>query len=75
MQHTPIRPSPDRPEYQRVTVTLDGGRLLAGTTGGQGSSRLMSLLGANGLLLVPAGEQIYPAGGELEAILTGPPLF
>lgn len=71
---TPIRPSPDRPEYQRVTVSLDGGRLLAGTTGGQGSSRLMSLLGANGLLLVPPGDQTYPAGGELEAILTGPPL-
>jgi molybdopterin molybdotransferase len=71
---TPIRPSPDRPEYQRVTVTLDGGRLVAGTTGGQGSSRLMSLLGANGLLLVPPGETTYPAGAQLEAILTGPPL-
>jgi molybdopterin molybdotransferase len=71
---TPIKPSPDRPEYQRVTVTLDGGRLLAGTTGGQGSSRLLSLRGANGLLLVPPGEQTYPVGAELEAILTAPPL-
>lgn len=70
---TPIRPSPDRPEYQRVSVTLDGGRLLATTTGGQGSSRLLSLLGANGLLLVPAGDETYPAGSELEAILTGAP--
>jgi molybdopterin molybdotransferase len=72
---TPIKPSPDRPEYQRVTLTLEGGRLLAGTTGDQGSSRLISLLGANGLLLVPPGKAVYPAGAQLEAILTGPPLF
>lgn len=68
----PIRPSPDRPEYQRVAVSLDGGRLVAATTGGQGSSRLLSLHGANGLLLVPAAAEVYPAGSELEAILTGP---
>ncbi|HMQ35808.1 MAG TPA: molybdopterin molybdotransferase MoeA [Chloroflexaceae bacterium] len=68
---TPIRPSPDRPEYQRVTVALDGGRLVARSTGGQGSSRLLSLRGANGLLLVPPGEQPYPEGAELEALLTG----
>lgn len=68
----PIRPSPDRPEYQRVVVALDGGRLVARTTGGQSSSRLLSLRGANGLLLVPPGEETYPAGAELEALLTAP---
>ncbi|NTU79884.1 MAG: molybdopterin molybdotransferase MoeA [Chloroflexales bacterium] len=68
----PIHPSPDRPELQRVTVSLDGGRLVARTTGAQGSSRLLSLLGANGLLLVPPSPEVYPAGSELEAILTGP---
>jgi molybdopterin molybdotransferase len=68
---TPIRPSPDRPEYQRVTVRLEGGRLVAGTTGGQGSSRLLSLLGANALLLVPPASVPYPVGAELEAMLTG----
>ncbi|WP_216863644.1 molybdopterin molybdotransferase MoeA [Candidatus Chloroploca mongolica] len=67
---TPIRPSHDRPEYQRVTIRQEGVHLVAGTTGGQGSSRLMSLLGANGLLLVPPGEAIYPVGTELEALLT-----
>jgi molybdopterin molybdotransferase len=71
---TPIRPSPDRPEYQRVIVRLAGGRLTAGTTGGQGSSRLLSLLGANALLLVPPADAPYPAGAELEAMLTGPVL-
>lgn len=68
----PITPAPDRPEYQRVSVRVAAGRLLAESTGGQGSSRLLSLRGANGLLLVPAGEAPLPAGSELEAILTGP---
>lgn len=68
---TPIRPSPDRPEYQRVTISWRDGRFLATSTGGQGSSRLLSLRGANGLLLVPAGENIFPAGNELDALLFG----
>lgn len=66
---TPIKPSPDRPEYQRATVRWEGGRLTATSTGGQGSSRLLSLRGANALLLVPAGAETYPAGAELEALL------
>lgn len=68
----PVRPSPDRPEYQRVTVRWAEGRLVAAVTGGQGSSRLISLHGANGLLLVPAGAETYPAGAGLDALLTGP---
>jgi len=68
----PIRPSPDRPEYQRIIVRYREGRMVATTTGSQSSSRLLSLRGANGLLLVPAGETIYPAGSVLPAILTGP---
>jgi molybdopterin molybdotransferase len=68
---TPIRPSPDRPEYQRVTINWRDGRFFAVSTGGQGSSRLLSLRGANGLLLVPPGEKVYAAGSELEALLFG----
>jgi molybdopterin molybdotransferase len=68
----PVRPSPDRPEYQRVTVGWSAGRLVAAPNGGQGSSRLLSLRGANGLLLVPPADEVYPAGAELEALLTGP---
>jgi len=67
----PVRPSPDRPEYQRIIVRYQEGRLLAVTTGSQSSSRLLSLRGANGLLLVPAGETTYPAGSTLPALLTG----
>ncbi|WP_322512310.1 molybdopterin molybdotransferase MoeA, partial [Chloroflexus sp.] len=68
----PIRPSPDRPEYQRIIVTYREGRLAAVSTGSQSSSRILSLRGANGLLLVPAGETVYPAGSTLPALLTGP---
>ena len=68
----PIRPSPDRPEYQRAVVRWAEGKLVATSTGGQGSSRLLSLHGANALLLVPPGTEVYPAGAELEALLTAP---
>jgi molybdopterin biosynthesis enzyme len=68
----PISAPPDRPEYQRAIVAWEDGRLVARSTGAQGSSRLLSLRGANALLLVPGDGQIYPAGAELEALLTGP---
>jgi molybdopterin molybdotransferase len=67
-----IKPSPDRPEYQRANVAWRDGRLVAASTGAQSSSRLLSMRGANALLLVPPGQQSYPAGAELEALLTGP---
>lgn len=68
----PIAAPPDRPEYQRAIVSWEGGRLVARSTGAQGSSRLLSLRGANALLLVPGDGQVYPAGAELDALLTGP---
>jgi molybdenum cofactor synthesis domain-containing protein len=68
---TPIKAA-DRPEYQRATVSWQGGRLVAQSTGAQGSSRLLSLRGANALMIVPPGERTYAAGEELEAMLTGP---
>ena len=68
----PIYPSADRPEYQRAIVGWAEGRLVARSTGRQGSSRLMSMLGANAMLIVLPGTQPFPAGAELEALLTGP---
>ena len=67
-----IRATPERPEYQRATVFWRDGGLVARSTGAQGSSRLLSLRGANALLIVPAGEHMHTAGQELEALLTGP---
>jgi len=65
----------DRIEYQRARVVLDQtGRLVATTTGGQASSRLASLVGANALLVVPPSLIPYPVGAEVEAIMLGSPL-
>jgi molybdopterin molybdotransferase len=68
----PIKAPSDRPECQRAIVSWRDGQLTARSTGAQGSSRLLSLRGANALLLVPGDGRIYQAGAELEALLTGP---
>jgi molybdenum cofactor synthesis domain-containing protein len=68
----PIQAPGDRPEYQRAVVAWEEGRLVARSTGAQGSSRLLSLRGANAMLLVPGDGRTYGAGAELEALLTGP---
>ena len=65
-----------RPEYHRVfiSVTAKGG-LLAVSTGGQRSSRVGSLTGANGLLCLPsskdAGKQSIPKGEIVDALVLG----
>jgi molybdopterin molybdotransferase len=68
----PITASPDRPEYQRASVGWENGVLVAHSTGSQGSSRLLSLHGANALLLIPASGRVHQAGEQVPAILTGP---
>lgn len=68
----PIVAPADRPEYQRAVVSWRDGRLVASSTGGQGSSRLISLRGANALLLVPGDGRAYQPDDELQAMLTGP---
>jgi molybdopterin molybdotransferase len=58
----PIRRSPDREQAVRVRLRPgDDGMPRARPTGAQGSHLLSSLVGADGLAMVPAGE------GELEA--------
>lgn len=64
-----ITPSPDRPEYQRASVRWHDGGWRASTTGAQGSSRLLSLRGANALVHVPAGTERLSAGTTLDALL------
>lgn len=66
----PTRPS-DRIEMQRGIVSVRDGRLLARPTGSQASSRLSSFVGANALLVIPAGDQPLPAGATIDALLTG----
>ncbi|MFT4037255.1 MAG: molybdopterin molybdotransferase MoeA [Thermomicrobiales bacterium] len=67
----PVRPS-DRIEMQRGVVRVQDGALVATSTGSQASSRLSSLVGANALLRIPAGQDGLPAGTIVEAIMIGP---
>lgn len=68
-------PPTDRIEFQRAVVRVDGeGRLVASTTGNQSSSRLVSLVGANALLVIPPRDEVYRAGEMVEALLLGTPL-
>jgi len=67
------RPTPDRTEYQRVTLRREGRDLVAETTGSQSSSRLMSLAGAHALVRVPAGEKVLSKGSVVEAMILSLP--
>lgn len=64
-----------RPEYHRVTVKIEDGELKAYSTGGQRSSRVVSLAGANALIALPGYEEGGPkklnAGDVAEAVLIG----
>ena len=67
------KPTPERTEYQRVTLRHEAGELVAETTGSQSSSRLMSLAGAHGLVRVPPGERGIAAGTIVEAMILSLP--
>ena len=61
-----------RLEYHRVVVRWSGGRLVAQSTGLQLSSRLLSMTGHNGMLILDPGDTPIRAGERRRAILTGP---
>ena len=52
-----------------MVLRREGGELVAGTTGSQSSSRLLSAVGAQALVRVPPGERPIPAGTVVEAII------
>jgi len=54
-----------RRTYARVTLKRDGERLIASSTGNQGSNVLTSLVHADGLLIMPEGMTHAPAGTRL----------
>jgi molybdopterin molybdotransferase len=61
--------TPARDEAVRVTLTQGERGLEARPTGPQGSHVLTSMLGADGLALVPAGDEDLPAGSAVEVEL------
>ncbi|RYP47865.1 hypothetical protein DL769_011270 [Monosporascus sp. CRB-8-3] len=65
---------PARPEYHRAVVSAGAdGALTAASTGGQRSSRVGRLRGANALLCLPSGRDgPLPKGALVDALLMGP---
>jgi molybdenum cofactor synthesis domain-containing protein len=62
-----------RTEFQRVVLLRRAdGKLSASTTGFQGSGRLLSMVGANGLIMLPHGQGDFEAGTMVDAIVLGP---
>lgn len=57
-----------RPEFHRVHLSSQQGTITARTTGQQSSGRLLSMVGANGLLVLPRRETPFPAGDTATAI-------
>lgn len=64
-----------RPEYHRVVIVSEHEGLKAYSTGGQRSSRVASLAGANGLVALPQkrddGPALLDVGEMAEAVLIG----
>jgi len=61
-----------RPEYHRAVVSVGGdGTLSATSTGGQRSSKVGSMKGANALLCLPKGAEPLPSGARVDALLLG----
>ncbi|KAI8987723.1 hypothetical protein BDF20DRAFT_285905 [Mycotypha africana] len=66
-----------RPEYHRVQVCVDSedGTLTAQSTGNQQSSRMLSMVNANGLLALPSKKPdltVLTEGATVPCILIGP---
>lgn len=67
-----LKTDPSRLEYQRVTVRVgEDGRLHGTSTGGQRSSRVGSLKGANALVEVPPGKGSLEAGTVIDGVILG----
>lgn len=63
-----------RTEFQRAVIRFerDEGRFHAVTTGYQGSGRLLSMVGANGLIVLPEGQDDFEQNDVVDAMLIGP---
>ena len=65
-------PSDGRRSYNRVTLSRTNGELIARSTGIQSSGALMSMVLADGLVIIPEGRRLVPAGTELPVLLLRP---
>ena len=67
----PLAMDPERPEYHRCQLKWEGEGIVAESTGVQRSSRLLSMVGANALVVVPQGSGAIPVGSLLPALMIG----
>jgi len=65
----PAKAAADRPVYLPCRLTSSGGELEATPLPWSGSSDLLGLAGAAGLMALPAGGRRYEAGEEVEVVL------
>ncbi len=68
-----IRGDAWRPEFHRVHLTRTSQGFTARSTGMQSSARLLSMVGANGLLVLPQRAEPFAAGETVSAILLDHP--
>ncbi|MCY4466536.1 MAG: molybdopterin molybdotransferase MoeA [Chloroflexi bacterium] len=61
--------SDGRRSYDRVRLSREGSGIVAHSTGSQSSGALMSMLLADGLVIIPEGQRLVPAGSELPVLL------
>jgi molybdopterin molybdotransferase len=64
--------SDGRRTYARVTLSRDNGQLLAYATGTQSSGALISMVKADGLLIIPEDVREVPGGTTLKVRLLRP---
>jgi molybdopterin molybdotransferase len=64
----------ERVHVVRVRMWHDGASWNATSTGDQGSGRMRSMVGANGLVFVPAASAGFKAGDEVDVVLLSEPL-
>jgi gephyrin len=64
-----------RMEFHRVVIRVEADGLKAHSTGGQRSSRMVSMSGANGLVVLPSLKETGPkniqVGEYVDAVVTG----
>jgi molybdopterin molybdotransferase len=68
-----IRKTSGRRHFIRAFISFKEGSYFATTTGDQGSGILMSMLKANGLIMIPEAQEIARAGEKVKVQLLGEP--
>jgi molybdopterin molybdotransferase len=68
---SPLSARSERRNFLRARLGFSDGKLTATPMSRQGSGVLTSMLGANGLIVLPPGAHALPAGAEVDALVIG----